>query len=93
MKAVGLLMKAIGLLMKAIGLLMKAIGLLMKAIGRLMKAINEKNTTYTSLYYENRFITDFKEKAKLFNCFFSKQCSLLANHTELPTSLSFRTDK
>ena len=45
------------------------------------------------LFYENRFITDFKEKAELFNCFFSKQCSLLANHSELPTSLSFRTDK
>ena len=32
-------------------------------------------------------------KVKLFNCFFSKQCSLKANHSELPTSLSFRTDK
>ena len=31
--------------------------------------------------------------AKLFNCFFSKQCSILANHSELPTSLSFRTVK
>ena len=39
------------------------------------------------------FITDFKEKAELFNYFFSKQCSLLANHSKLPASLSFRTDK
>ena len=45
------------------------------------------------LYYENRFINDFEEKVELFNSFFSKQRSLLANHSELPTSLSFRTDK
>ena len=29
------------------------------------------------LFHENRFITDFKEKAELFNSFFSSQCSLL----------------
>ena len=44
------------------------------------------------LYYET-IIRDFKEKAELFNCFFSKQCSLLAIHSELPTNLSFRTNK
>ena len=31
--------------------------------------------------------------AELFNCFFSKQCSLLADDSKFPTSLSFRTDK
>ena len=30
---------------------------------------------------------------ELFNCFFSKQCPLLANHSELPTSLSFQINK
>ena len=44
------------------------------------------------LYYET-ITTDFKEKAERFNCFFSKQCSLLAIHSELPTNLSFRTNK
>ena len=39
-----------------------------------------------------KIITDFKEKAEFFNSFFSKQCSLRANHSELP-SLSFRTNK
>ena len=38
-------------------------------------------------------MTYFNEKTELFNCFFSKQCSLLANHSKFPTSLSFRTDK
>ena len=54
---------------------------------------NKKIPLIPHSYYENRFITDFKEKAKLFNCFFSKQCSLSANHNELPTSLSFHTNK
>ena len=54
---------------------------------------NKKIPLIPPLYYENRFTTDFKEKAELFSCFLSKQCSLLANHSELPTSLSFRTDK
>ena len=54
---------------------------------------NKKIPLIPSLFYENRFITDFKEKAELFNCFFSKQCSLLTNHSELSTSLSFQTNK
>ena len=29
------------------------------------------------MFDENRFITDIKEKAKLFNFFFSRQCSLI----------------
>ena len=40
------------------------------------------------MYYQNYFITDFKEKGKL-----PKQCSLLANHSKLSTSLSFQTNK
>ena len=54
---------------------------------------NTKIPLISPLYYENRFIRGFKEKAELFNCFFSKQCSLFANHSKLPTSRSFRTDK
>ena len=54
---------------------------------------NKKIPLIPPLYYENSFISDFKEKAEFFNCFFSRQCSLLANHRELPTSRSFRTDK
>ena len=53
---------------------------------------NKKVQLIPHLYFENRFITDFKEMAKLFICFFSKQCSLLANHSKFSTSLSFWTD-
>ena len=44
------------------------------------------------LLHENLFITDFKEKAELFNSSFSKQCSLIRNDSELPTSLTFYTN-
>ena len=37
-------------------------------------------------------IINFKEKAELFNSYFAKQCSLIGNNSELPTSLTFYTD-
>ena len=45
------------------------------------------------LFHENHIITDFKEKAKLFNSLFSKQCSLITNQSKLPTNPSYLTDK
>ena len=45
------------------------------------------------LFHENRFITDFKETAELFNSFFSNQCSLLKNCSKLPTNLRYITDE
>ena len=40
---------------------------------------NKKIPLIPPLFHGNRFITDFKEKAELFNSFFSNQCSLLNN--------------
>ena len=45
------------------------------------------------LFHENKFITDFKEKAELFNHFFVNQCSLLSNNSVLPTNLPQLTSK
>ena len=45
------------------------------------------------LFHENRFITDFKEKAELFNSFIPNQCSLLKNCSKLPSNLRYVTDK
>ena len=42
---------------------------------------NKKIPIIPPLFYENRFITDFKEKAQLFNIFFSNQCSLIPYNT------------
>ena len=48
---------------------------------------------HTSFFFENKFITDFKEKAELFNHFFVNQCSLLSNNSVLPTDLPQLTNK
>ena len=54
---------------------------------------NKKIPLIPSLFHENRFITDFKEKAELFNSFFSNQCSLLKNCSKRPTNPRYVTDK
>ena len=54
---------------------------------------NKKTPIIHPLFYENRFITDFKEKAQLFNIFFSKQCSLIPNNSSLPADVNYITDK
>ena len=45
------------------------------------------------MFYENRFVTDFKKKAELFNPFFAKQCSVIDNGSSLPSELLRKTDK
>ena len=54
---------------------------------------NKKIPLIPPLFHENRFITDFKEKAELFNSFLFNQCSLLTNCSKLPTNLGYLTDK
>ena len=54
---------------------------------------NKKVLLIRPLFHENRFITDFKEKAELFNSFFSNQCPLLKNCSKLPTNPRYVTDK
>ena len=45
------------------------------------------------IFYDNKFITDFREKAELFNSFFANQCLLITNTSELPTNCESLTDK
>ena len=49
-----------------------------------------ENTTYTSITSSNMFR---REKAKLFNSFFSKQCPVKADHGKFRTSPGYLTDK
>ena len=44
------------------------------------------------IYYNNNYITDFKEKAQTLNDFFAKQCTLVENTTKLPTNSFKRTN-
>ena len=46
-----------------------------------------------SLYHNGNFITDFRQKAELFNSFFAEQCSILLNSSKLPSNLAPRTDQ
>ena len=45
------------------------------------------------LFHENKFITNVKEKAELFDHFFVNQLSLLSNNNVLPTNLPQLTNK
>ena len=45
------------------------------------------------IFHKHRFITDFREKAELFNSFFANQCSLVRNSSVLPTDFELFTDK
>ena len=54
---------------------------------------NRKIPVNPPLFHNNKFVTDFREKAELFNSFFSKQCSLIKNDSKLPLRLHFLTDK
>ena len=53
----------------------------------------KKITIIPPLFYENRFITDFKKKAQLLDIFFAKQCSLISNNCSLPADVNYITDK
>ena len=49
--------------------------------------LNNKKLPYISpIYHNNNHITDFKEKAQIFNDFFAKQCTLVENSSKLPTN-------
>ena len=50
---------------------------------------NKKIPLIPPLFHKNKFVTDFKEKAGLFNAFFAKQCSLIKNSSKLPSHLHY----
>ena len=54
---------------------------------------NKKISCIPPLFHENKFITNFKEKAELFNHFFLNHCSLLSNNSVVPTNLPQLTSK
>ena len=57
---------------------------------------NKKIIPYYSLIppllNENCFITNFKEKAELFNSFLADQCSLMSNASKLPSNFTLYAD-
>ena len=45
------------------------------------------------LLVNNKIVSDFTEKANIFDVFFSSQCSSISNNSVLPSSKCFITDK
>ena len=43
------------------------------------------------LLVNNKIVSDFTEKANLFNDFFATQCTPLSNNSILPSAISFKT--
>ena len=42
---------------------------------------------------QNQFVTDFKEKAEIFNSFFPEQCSMINNSSKLSSRFLKRKEK
>ena len=55
--------------------------------------IGKKISCVPPLFENNKYITDFKKKVELFNSCFANQCSLINNNSQLPPTLSFKTNK
>ena len=53
---------------------------------------NKKIPCIPPIYHHNNYITDFKEKAEIFNNFFAKQCTTVNNISQLPTDSLKRTN-
>ncbi|XP_057310565.1 uncharacterized protein LOC130648529 [Hydractinia symbiolongicarpus] len=51
-----------------------------------------KIPTVPSLLVDNIFVTDFKEKAGIFNVFFADQCNILVNGSTIP-DINLKTDR
>ena len=53
----------------------------------------KKSSFIPTIFHEKKFITDFTEKAELFNYVFIDQCSLIKKTSVLPTICENLTDK
>ena len=56
------------------------------------KASFKKIPLVPPLFHENRFVTDFKEKAELFKSYFATQCCLISNSSILSSHIQYLTD-
>ena len=53
----------------------------------------QKNPCIPPLLQGNKYVTDFKKNAELFNLLFAKQCSKIDYSSELPLNFLRKTDK
>ena len=67
----------------------------LKTYWSLLKTLlnNKKISRIPPLLQDNKYVTDFKKKADLFNLFFSGQCSKINNSSKLPLNFLKNTGK
>ena len=53
----------------------------------------KKTPCIPPLFESNEYIIDFKKKAELFNSFFANHCSLININSQLPRTLSYKTNE
>ena len=66
-----------------------------KTYWSLLKTLLNSNkiTCIPPFLQDNKYVTDFKKKAELFNLFFAKQCSKIDDSGELPLNFVKKSDK
>ena len=64
-----------------------------KAYWSIIKTLfnGKKVPVISPILVNNKLVTNFKDKANVFNDFFSKQCQLIPNNSTLPSFQSFET--
>ena len=67
----------------------------LKAYWSLLKTFlnNKKIAWIPPLFHNKKFISNFRDKAELFNNFFEKQGALIENVSEIPATLNIKTTK
>ena len=56
--------------------------------------LNSKNIPcIPPLLQDNKYVTNFRKEAELFNCFFAKQCFIINNSITLSLSFRKKADK
>ena len=59
----------------------------------LIKILNNKKIScFPPLYYDDKFVCDFKEKSKIFNNYFEQHCSVINNNSTAPERILYRAD-
>ena len=53
---------------------------------------NKKISCIPPLFYQGKYVTDFKKKAELFNSFFARQCFIIQNSSKLLLTLNNKTE-
>ena len=54
---------------------------------------NKKIPVIPPIFHDNKFTTDFKQKAEIFNSYFSKQCTPLINNSKIPSESPLKSNE